>query len=63
MGTITDERERQALIVVSENVPGVKTVHDHLVWTEPNSGFMIQSQEGEAREKAAASEAVASSTH
>jgi hypothetical protein len=62
-GTITDERERQALIVVSENVPGVKTVHDHLVWTEPNSGFMIQSQEGEAREKAAASEAVASSTH
>ena len=62
-GTITDERERQALIVVSENVPGVKTVHDHLVWIEPNSGFMIQSQEDEAREKAAASEAVASSTH
>jgi hypothetical protein len=62
-GTITDERERQALIVVSEYVPGVKTVHDHLVWIEPNSGFMIQSQEDEAREKAAASEAVASSTH
>ena len=46
-GTITDERERQALIVVSEYVPGVKTVHDHLVWIEPNSGFMIQSQEFE----------------
>jgi hypothetical protein len=63
LGTITDERERQALIVVSENVPGVKTVHDHLVWIEPNYGFMIRSQEDEAREMAAASEAVASSTH
>jgi len=51
-GTITDERERQALIVVSENVPGVKTVHDHLVWIEPNSGFVIQSGEDEARARA-----------
>jgi CBS-domain-containing membrane protein len=48
-GTITDERERQALIVASENVVGVKTVHDHLVWIEPNSGFVIQSEEDEAR--------------
>jgi CBS domain-containing protein len=51
-GSITDERERQALIVVSENVPGVRTVHDHLVWIEPNSGFVIQSQEDEARTQA-----------
>jgi CBS domain-containing protein len=51
-GTITDERERAALIVASENVPGVKTVHDHLVWIEPNSGFVIQSEEDEARDKA-----------
>jgi CBS domain-containing protein len=58
-GTITDERERQALIVASENVPGVKTVHDHLVWIEPNSGFVMQSEEDEAREKAARSEASA----
>jgi BON domain len=62
-GTITDERERQALIVVSANVPGVKTVHDHLVRIEPNSGFVIQSEEDEVREKAAASEASASPTH
>ena len=48
-GTITDERERQALKVASENVAGVKTVHDHLVWIEPNSGFVIQSEEDEAR--------------
>jgi CBS domain-containing protein len=51
-GTITDERERQALIVASENVPGVKTVHDHLVWIEPNSGFVVQSEEDEARARA-----------
>jgi CBS domain-containing protein len=62
-GTITDERERQALIVASENVPGVKMVHDHLVWIEPNSGFVMQSEEDEAREKAARSEASAPSTH
>jgi CBS domain-containing protein len=51
-GTITDDRERQALIVTAENVPGVKTVHDHLVWVEPVSGFVIQSEEDEARAKA-----------
>jgi CBS domain-containing protein len=51
-GTITDERERQALIVASENVAGVQAVHDHLVWIEPNSGFVIQSEEDEARARA-----------
>ena len=49
-GTITDDRERQALIVASENIPGVKAVHDHLVWIEPMSGFVIQSEE-DARAK------------
>jgi BON domain len=47
-GTITDDRERQALIAACENVPGVRAVHDHLVWIEPNSGFAIQSEEDEA---------------
>jgi CBS domain-containing protein len=51
-GTITDERERAALIVAAENVAGVKKVHDHLVWIEPNSGFAIQSEEDEARARA-----------
>jgi CBS domain-containing protein len=51
-GTIVDEREREALIVAVENVPGVKTVHDHLVWIEPNSGLVIQSEEDEARTRA-----------
>jgi CBS domain-containing protein len=52
-GTITDDRERQALVVACENVPGVKAVHDHLVWIEPNSGFVIQSEEDEARTRSA----------
>ena len=40
-GTITDERERQALIVAAQNIPGVKDVHDHVVWIEPMSGVVI----------------------
>jgi CBS domain-containing protein len=48
-GTITDERERQALIVAAENVPGVKGVRDHLAWVEPASGMVYQ-PEGEQSE-------------
>ena len=40
-GTITDERERTALIVAAEGVAGVTAVRDHLVWVEPNSGFVV----------------------
>ena len=40
-GTITDERERQALIVAAQNIPGVKDVQDHLVWVDPTSGVVI----------------------
>src|SRR5271166_1095126 len=46
-GTITDERERQAITVAAENVPGVKGVRDHLVWIEPNSGAVIYSASDE----------------
>jgi CBS domain-containing protein len=38
-GTITDERQRKAVRVIAENVPGVKEVRDHLVWVEPISGL------------------------
>jgi len=38
-GTITDERQRKAVQVIAENVPGVKEVRDHLVWVEPISGL------------------------
>ena len=34
-GIIIDDRERQALIVATENVPGVKQVRDHLAWVVP----------------------------
>lgn len=40
-GTITDDRERQALIVAAQNISGVKDVRDHLVWVEPMSGVVI----------------------
>jgi osmotically-inducible protein OsmY len=40
-GVLTDERERQACVVAAENVPGVKLVHDHLVWIEPFSGVIL----------------------
>ena len=40
-GTITDERQRQALIVAAQNIPGVKGVQDHLVWVDPTSGVVI----------------------
>ena len=48
-GVITDERERQARIVAAENVAGVKAVHDHLVWIEPMSGFVIEPPQDQAR--------------
>ena len=41
-GVIIDERQRQALKVAAENIPGVKTVHDHLAWVEPTSGMTIE---------------------
>ena len=55
-GTITDDRQRQAVVVASENVPGVKEVHDHLVWIEPSSGFVMESEEDAARTKASGQE-------
>ena len=44
-GVILEEKERQALRVVAENVPGVRAVEDHLVWIEPISGTVIDSSE------------------
>lgn len=53
-GIITDERSRQATIVATENVSGVRKVHDHLVWLEPMSGVYLNSAEDEADAKAKA---------
>jgi CBS-domain-containing membrane protein len=46
-GAITDDRERTALQVLAEKIPGVKAVRDHLVWVEPVSGFIIPTQGSE----------------
>jgi CBS domain-containing protein len=42
-GTITNPDERRAICVIAENVPGVKAVHDHLVYVEPYTGTVIES--------------------
>ncbi len=42
-GTITNPDERRAICVMAENAPGVKTVHDHLVFVEPYTGTVIES--------------------
>lgn len=51
-GVILDERERQALRVVAENVPGVKAVRDHLAWVEPVSGMVLDVPEERAHKNA-----------
>ena len=47
-GTIIDENERRAILVVAENTPGVKAVHDHLVFIEPYSGTIIEAPDQKA---------------
>jgi CBS-domain-containing membrane protein len=44
-GMIVDERQRNALKVAAENIPGVTRVKDHLVWIEPTSGVVIEPPE------------------
>jgi CBS domain-containing protein len=45
-GTISNPDERRAICVLAENVPGVKAVHDHLVYVEPYTGTVIDSPDG-----------------
>jgi CBS-domain-containing membrane protein len=40
-GTIFDDRERTAMKVLAEGVPGVKGVQDHMIWIEPLSGMYL----------------------
>ena len=40
-GSVTDDRERAAIKVAAENVPGVKTVNDYLAWVDPTSGMVF----------------------
>jgi CBS domain-containing protein len=41
-GVIIDDRQREALKVAAENIPGVKAVEDHLTLIEPMSGMAIE---------------------
>ncbi len=41
-GAIFEDKERAALRVAAENVPGVKAIEDRLVWVEPVSGTVIE---------------------
>ena len=41
-GSLTDERQRQALRILAENIPGVRKVQDHLVWIDPESGMYLE---------------------
>jgi hypothetical protein len=38
-GTIFNEKKRDAMRVLAENVPGIVGVQDHMVWVEPISGM------------------------
>ncbi len=51
-GYVLDERQRAALKVLVENVPGVKQVRDQMVWVEPMSGVTIPAR-GETQRGAA----------
>jgi len=46
-GAVTDDRERTALQVLAERIPGVKEVRDHLVWVEPVSGLVVPAVKSE----------------
>ncbi len=59
-GVLMDERARQAAIVATENVAGVKEVHDHLCYVDTYSGFYIQSAEDERAAAAKAARKLAS---
>lgn len=36
-GTLSDERERNAIHALIENVEGVRVIHDHILWANPSS--------------------------
>jgi CBS domain-containing protein len=47
-GVILDDRYREAMIVCAENVPGVKAVHDHLVFVELFTGAYLDPSKQDA---------------
>jgi osmotically-inducible protein OsmY len=41
-GVLLDERQREALRVAAENIPGVLKVEDHVAWMDPASGTFME---------------------
>src|SRR6185437_3711836 len=46
-GVIYDDRDRAGLRVIAENTPGVREVHDCLMWIDPLSGTVLDTQSAE----------------
>ena len=47
-GTVFSDEERQGVVVIAENAPGVKTVKDHLTFVDPFFGLAFPAEsEGE----------------
>lgn len=44
-GVVLDDRQRQAMVVAAEAVPGVKQVRSHLAYLEPYTGTVLESQD------------------
>lgn len=53
-GAVIDERQRAALQVAAENIPGVRAVKDHLAWVEPTSGMSLEPRNSADRPPSAA---------
>jgi len=51
-GVIVADHQREAAGVVAENVPGVKSVRNHLAWVEPVSGMVIAGPDENDRARA-----------
>jgi CBS domain-containing protein len=49
-GVVLAAKQREAAVVVAENVPGVKAVRSHLAWVEPMSGMVFYESEARAGE-------------
>lgn len=54
LGAVTDERIREATLVLAENTPGIRAVVDHLTWIDPMSGVPIDPQPWSEAESPAA---------
>jgi CBS domain-containing protein len=48
-GAVFNDGQRRAIHVIAEHVPGVRQVHDHMIWVEPVSGTVLPSPEDSER--------------